>query len=171
MAQIPHCCGSGVGRWLQPRFDPWPGNLHVPLEQPKKWQKIKIKIVKSYRACSLTIDLFLFLSPSFYWLLSKLNCEIQFQLIYLTHKPCSLDYLCVCLTLDYNSEAQVVLMLLTYVYMCHTHIYTCEQNAFMHLFILCVFVSIYIFFPISPFEHGELLCTLFPVVYIIGHYV
>ena len=24
---------------LQLRFDPWPGNLHVPQKRPKKWQK------------------------------------------------------------------------------------------------------------------------------------
>ena len=38
-ARILRCCGSGVGRWLQLRFDPQPGNLHMPQEQPKKWQK------------------------------------------------------------------------------------------------------------------------------------
>ena len=30
VAWIPLCCGSGVGRWLRLRLDPWPGNLHVP---------------------------------------------------------------------------------------------------------------------------------------------
>ena len=29
VARIPSCCGSGVGRWLQLRLDPWPGNLHM----------------------------------------------------------------------------------------------------------------------------------------------
>ena len=40
----PYCCGCGVGRRrLQLRFDPWPGNLHMPRERPKKWQKEKKK--------------------------------------------------------------------------------------------------------------------------------
>ena len=40
----PYCCGCGVGRQrLQLRFDPWPGNLHMPRERPKKWQKEKKK--------------------------------------------------------------------------------------------------------------------------------
>ena len=28
--------GCGVGQWLQLRFDPWPGNLHMPRCQPLK---------------------------------------------------------------------------------------------------------------------------------------
>ena len=34
-ARIPRCCGSGEGRWLQFRFDPWPGNLHMLRERPE----------------------------------------------------------------------------------------------------------------------------------------
>ena len=30
----PSCCGSGVGRWLQLRLDPKPGNLHLLQEWP-----------------------------------------------------------------------------------------------------------------------------------------
>ena len=33
-AQIPCCCGSGVGQWLQLRLNPSPGNLHMQQEQP-----------------------------------------------------------------------------------------------------------------------------------------
>ena len=44
---LPRCCGSGIGLWLQLRFDPYPGNLHMLLEQPKKWQKDKKKKEKS----------------------------------------------------------------------------------------------------------------------------
>ena len=32
---------SGVGWRLQLRFNPWPGNLHMPWEQPQKRQKDK----------------------------------------------------------------------------------------------------------------------------------
>ena len=37
MAQILHCCGSGVGRQLQLRFDPWepPYALGAALEKTK----------------------------------------------------------------------------------------------------------------------------------------
>ena len=45
-AGIPRCCGSGVGWWLQLRLDPWPGNLHMPWERSKKWQKDKKKTPK-----------------------------------------------------------------------------------------------------------------------------
>ena len=34
VAQIPCCCGSGVGRQLQLRLDPKPGNFHMPQERP-----------------------------------------------------------------------------------------------------------------------------------------
>ena len=37
--RIQRCCGCGIGRRLQLRLDPWPGNLHVLWEWPKKWQK------------------------------------------------------------------------------------------------------------------------------------
>ena len=33
-AQIPSCCGCGVGQQLQLRFDPEPGNLHVLQKRP-----------------------------------------------------------------------------------------------------------------------------------------
>ena len=39
MARIRRCCGSGIGRWLQLRLDPYPGTLHMLWERPKKWQK------------------------------------------------------------------------------------------------------------------------------------
>ena len=39
VARIPRCCGSGVGGQLQPRFDPQPGNLHMPRERPSKWHQ------------------------------------------------------------------------------------------------------------------------------------
>ena len=42
-AQIQCCCGSGLGQWLQLSFDSQPGNLHMPWEWPKKWQKDKEK--------------------------------------------------------------------------------------------------------------------------------
>ena len=32
------CCNCGVGWQQYLRFDPQPGNLHMPREQPKKWQ-------------------------------------------------------------------------------------------------------------------------------------
>ena len=41
---IPRCCGSGVGQWLQLRLDPSPGNLHMPWQRPKKWQKKKVSL-------------------------------------------------------------------------------------------------------------------------------
>ena len=34
VAQIPRCCGCGVGQRLQLQFDPKPGNLHMPQVQP-----------------------------------------------------------------------------------------------------------------------------------------
>ena len=36
MARSPRCCGCGVGRWLSPRFDPWPEHFHVPRCHPEK---------------------------------------------------------------------------------------------------------------------------------------
>ena len=48
MAQIPRFCGCGVGWWLQLLFDPSPGNLHMPREWSKKWQKDKKKKKKVY---------------------------------------------------------------------------------------------------------------------------
>ena len=27
--KIPHCCGCGLGKQLQLRFHPWPGNFHM----------------------------------------------------------------------------------------------------------------------------------------------
>ena len=33
-AWIWHCCGCGVGWWLQLQFDPQPGKLHMPWVQP-----------------------------------------------------------------------------------------------------------------------------------------
>ena len=33
-AQIPCCCGCGVGQRLQLQFDTYPGNLHMPQERP-----------------------------------------------------------------------------------------------------------------------------------------
>ena len=35
MAWILHCCGCGVGRQLQLRFDPWPENIHMLHLWPK----------------------------------------------------------------------------------------------------------------------------------------
>ena len=35
-AQIPRCCGCGVGWQLKLWMDPLPGNLHMPQVQPKK---------------------------------------------------------------------------------------------------------------------------------------
>ena len=32
--RIRRCCGSGVGWWLQLRWDPYPGNLHMLRVQP-----------------------------------------------------------------------------------------------------------------------------------------
>ena len=34
MARILSCCDRGVGRWLQLRFNPWPGNPHMLRERP-----------------------------------------------------------------------------------------------------------------------------------------
>ena len=34
VAQLWRCCGSGVDQRLQLRFNPWPGNLHMPQVQP-----------------------------------------------------------------------------------------------------------------------------------------
>ena len=48
-AWIWHCCGSGVGRWLQLGLDPWPGNLHMQRERPQRWQKDKTKNKKTHR--------------------------------------------------------------------------------------------------------------------------
>ena len=42
-SRIRHCCVSGVGQQLQLQLDPWPGNLHMPQERPKKWPKDKKK--------------------------------------------------------------------------------------------------------------------------------
>ena len=48
MARILCCCGCGVGQQLQLQFDPYPGNLHVPGEQPlKKKEKKKEKKKKN----------------------------------------------------------------------------------------------------------------------------
>ena len=33
---VQRCCGWGVGRQLQLRFDPSPGNFHMPQERPEK---------------------------------------------------------------------------------------------------------------------------------------
>ena len=35
-AQIQCCCGCGVGLWLWLPFNPWPGNLHMPLGEALK---------------------------------------------------------------------------------------------------------------------------------------
>ena len=40
-ARIPSCYGCDVGRWLQLRLDPYPGNLHMLWERLKKRQKDK----------------------------------------------------------------------------------------------------------------------------------
>ena len=40
---ISHCCGCGVGQQLQLRFDPLPGNFHMPQVQPYKAKKEKKK--------------------------------------------------------------------------------------------------------------------------------
>ena len=54
MARIPRCCGSGAGWQLQLRLDPQPGNLHIPRERPKKWQKkTKKKKKGTYKASYL----------------------------------------------------------------------------------------------------------------------
>ena len=129
---------------------------------------ILLKIVKSYRTCSLTLAS-PFLSPSFCWLLSKVNSEIHFQLGYFTHKPYSVDYFPICLTLCYNSKAHVVLILHIYIYT-HTHTYTrythvhlCELNISIYLYCIYleVFVSIYISPPIVELEDRELFCTIY----------
>ena len=41
MAWIQHYCGCGVGQQLQLRFDPYPGNLHMPWVWPYKDKKKK----------------------------------------------------------------------------------------------------------------------------------
>ena len=42
-AQVPSCCGSGIGWRLQLQLDPWPGNLQMPwkaaLEKAKRQQQ------------------------------------------------------------------------------------------------------------------------------------
>ena len=35
-AQIPNCCGCGVGQQLQLQFDPQHGNFHMPQMWPQK---------------------------------------------------------------------------------------------------------------------------------------
>ena len=45
-AGIWHCCDSGVGRQQQLQLDPYPGNLHMLWERPKKWRKDKKQKLK-----------------------------------------------------------------------------------------------------------------------------
>ena len=56
VARIQCCCGSGAGWWLQLRLDPWPGNLHMPQEQPKKWQKNQKKKKKKSLQCQIPCE-------------------------------------------------------------------------------------------------------------------
>ena len=42
-ARIWRCCGCGVGRRLQLRLDPQPGNLHMPPVRPSKRQKRQVQ--------------------------------------------------------------------------------------------------------------------------------
>ena len=39
VAQIPCCCGCGIGQKLQLQFDPWPGIFHMFQVQPLKKKK------------------------------------------------------------------------------------------------------------------------------------
>ena len=39
-ARIPSCCGYGRGQQLQLRFDPLPGNFHMP-KKKKEREKVK----------------------------------------------------------------------------------------------------------------------------------
>ena len=49
VAWIPHCCGCGVGQWIQIQLDPQPGNLHMPQVQLSKGQKnTYIQIIYQY---------------------------------------------------------------------------------------------------------------------------
>ena len=51
MARIPRCCGSGVGRRLQLRLDPQPGNLHMLQQRPKEIAKRQKKKKKRIQHC------------------------------------------------------------------------------------------------------------------------
>ena len=57
MARILHCCGCGVGRWLQLQFDPWAWELPYVMGAALKSKKIKINklYIKSQpsEACKL----------------------------------------------------------------------------------------------------------------------
>ena len=56
-------CAYGVGWWLQLRFDPQPGNLHVPQARLSKKKEKKGK----YKTTSLFFTLYFLIQP--FWLL------------------------------------------------------------------------------------------------------
>ena len=48
VAQVWHCCGSGMGQQQQLWLDPWPGSLHVSQVWPSKDKKTKKKRKRYY---------------------------------------------------------------------------------------------------------------------------
>ena len=80
-ARIPHCCGSGIGRWLQLWLDPYAENLHMPreaaLEKAKSKKKNNKKILYFFIRVSFTI---LFLLASVLWLCISSNVSISLRL-------------------------------------------------------------------------------------------
>ena len=74
-AWIPSCCGSGVGQWLQLRFDPYPGNLHMPWERPKEIAKKKRQKKKGIIQIQNQRSLLLWKSNFKIWCSFKMFCS------------------------------------------------------------------------------------------------
>ena len=52
-AQIPCCCGYGIGRQLSLQFDLQPGNSHMPQCRKKREKKIMPQVVKTHQLVTM----------------------------------------------------------------------------------------------------------------------